>query len=156
MPKDVKTANYLQDDSLLQDSLHRMSVFWVLKSGMCMQISCLHYFICKPECVSEVTEDDWYLLLPVLSELLVSLGYVNKISSSVYLLSGYWQGKFLPLAKLVDILNGCLCLLVLSLPESHSRGWIILYSLLSLAMVSLPTYTICWFKATILRVIWLT
>ncbi len=40
--------------------------------------------------VNEVTEGDRYPL-PVLSDLLMSLGQGNQISNSLDLLSGYWQ-----------------------------------------------------------------
>ncbi len=45
--------------------------------------------------VNEVTEDDRYPL-PVLSDLLMSLGQGNKIFSSLDLLSGYWQVPLAP------------------------------------------------------------
>ncbi len=45
--------------------------------------------------VNEVTEDDRYPL-PVLRDLLQSLGQGNKIFSSLDLLSGYWQIPMAP------------------------------------------------------------
>ncbi len=45
--------------------------------------------------MNEVTEDDRYPL-PVLSDLLMSLGQGNKIFSSLDLLSGYWQVPLAP------------------------------------------------------------
>ncbi len=45
--------------------------------------------------VSEVTEDEKYPL-PVLKDLLMSLGQGNTIFSSLDLLSGYWQIKMAP------------------------------------------------------------
>ncbi len=45
--------------------------------------------------VNEVTEDDRYPL-PVLSDLLMSLGQGNQIFSSLDLLSGYWQVPLAP------------------------------------------------------------
>ncbi len=48
--------------------------------------------------VNEVTEDDRNPL-PVLSDLLMSLGQGNKIFSSLDLLSGYWQVPMAPESK---------------------------------------------------------
>ncbi len=45
--------------------------------------------------VNEVTEDDRFPL-PVLSDLLMSLGHGNKFFSSLDLLSGYWQVPLAP------------------------------------------------------------
>ncbi len=45
--------------------------------------------------MNEVTEDDRYPL-PVLSDLLMSLGQGNKIFSSLDLISGYWQVPLAP------------------------------------------------------------
>ena len=48
--------------------------------------------------VNEVTEDDRYPL-PVLSDLLMSLGRGNRIYSSLDLLSGYWQVPMAPMSR---------------------------------------------------------
>ncbi len=48
--------------------------------------------------VNEVTEDDRYPL-PVICELLQSLGQGNKIFSSLDLLSGYWQVPMAPKSR---------------------------------------------------------
>jgi len=48
--------------------------------------------------VNQVTEDDRYPL-PVLSDLLMSLGQGNKIFSSLDLLSGYWQVPMAPMSR---------------------------------------------------------
>ncbi len=48
--------------------------------------------------MNEVTEDDRYPL-PVLSDLLISLGQGNKIFSSLDLLIGYWQVPLAPESK---------------------------------------------------------
>ncbi len=48
--------------------------------------------------VNEVTEDDRYPL-PVLRDLLMSLGQGDKIFSSLDLLSGYWQVPMAPKSR---------------------------------------------------------
>ncbi len=50
--------------------------------------------------VNEVTEDEKYPL-PVLKDLLMSLGQCNTIFSSLDLLSGYWQIKMAPSSRAV-------------------------------------------------------
>ncbi len=47
---------------------------------------------------NEVTEDDRYPL-PILKDLLMSLGQGNKIFSSLHLLSGYWQVPMAPKSR---------------------------------------------------------
>ncbi len=48
--------------------------------------------------VNEVTVDDHYPL-PVLRDLLMRLGRGNKVFSSLYLLSGYWQLRMAPKSR---------------------------------------------------------
>ncbi len=86
---------------------------------------------------SEVTEDDRFPL-PVLSDLLMSLGHGNKFFSSLDLLSGYWQVPFAPESREITALstpngtlNGCVCPLVLNLLLSPSRGFFFLFPVFS-------------------------
>ncbi len=54
--------------------------------------------------VNEVTEDEKYPL-PVLKDLLMSLGQGNTIFSSLDLVSGYWQIKMAPSSRAVNALS---------------------------------------------------
>ncbi len=95
----------MKAQGVIQDSLSPWNspIFLVPKKGRSFRP------VIDFRCVNEVTEDEKYQL-PVLEDLLMSLGKGNRYFSSLDFLAGYWQVKMAPASRAVT---------AFSIPNGH-------------------------------------